>query len=62
MHETFNHVELFNLLNKKKDWLITYNDCVYIRDLYKDFIIIEVNWSYGMNSTKESSEIIIINK
>ena len=61
MHETFNHVELFNVLNKKKNWLITYNDCVYIRDLYKDFMIIEVNWSYGMNSSKESSEIIIIN-
>ena len=28
--------------------------------MYKDYIIIDVNWSYGMNTTKASSEIIII--
>jgi hypothetical protein len=26
----------------------------------KDYIIIDVNWSYGMNKSKESSEIVII--
>lgn len=28
--------------------------------MYKDFIIIDVSWSYSMNKTKKSSEIIII--
>ena len=41
---------------------MTYNNCVYIRELYKDFLILDVNWSYGMNKTKESSEIVIISK
>jgi DNA adenine methylase len=62
LHQDFNHELLFDLLNTKKNWIITYNNCEYIRNLYKDFIIIDVNWSYGMNTSKSSSEIIIISK
>jgi len=66
MHETFNHKKLFDILsnvsNKNMKWLMTYNNCDYIKDLYKNYIIIEVDWSYGMNKTKKSSEIVIINK
>ena len=62
MHEGFNHKLLFDLLNTKKNWIVTYNNCKHIRDMYKDYIIIDVNWSYGMNTTKASSEIIIISK
>lgn len=62
MHESFNHNLLFELLNTRKNWIITYNNCDYIRDLYKDYIIIDVNWSYSMNTSKSSSEIIIISK
>lgn len=62
LHEGFNHNLLFDLLNTKKNWLLTYNNCAYIRNLYKEYIILDVNWSYGMNTTKASSEIIIISK
>jgi DNA adenine methylase len=62
MHEGFNHQLLFDILNTKKNWIVTYNNCDYIRTLYKDYIIIDVNWSYGMNTSKTSSEIIIISK
>lgn len=62
MHETFDHNKLFTVLSNKKNWILTYNDCMYIRDLYKEFIIIDVTWSYGMNKTKKSSEIVIISK
>lgn len=60
MHENFNHQLLFDVIKMKKNWLITYNNCDYIKTLYKDFTIIDVNWSYGMNTSKKSSEIIII--
>ena len=60
MHEGFNHQQLFDVLNGKKNWIVTYNNCQYIRNLYKDYTIIDVNWTYGMNSSKESSEIIIL--
>jgi DNA adenine methylase len=60
MHETFEHDKLYKCLSKKKNWFMTYNNCNYIKNLYKDFKIIETFWSYGMNKTKKSSEIIII--
>ena len=62
MHEGFNHKLLFELLHTRKNWIVTYNNCEYIRNLYKDYIIIDVNWSYGMNASKASSEIVIISK
>lgn len=62
MHENFNHLLLFTTIKNKNNWIITYNDCEYIRDLYKDYLILDINWSYGMNKTKSSSEIIIISK
>lgn len=60
MHENFNHEQLFNLIKTKKNWILTYNNCDYIKNMYKDYIILEVDWSYGMNKSKKSSEIIII--
>lgn len=60
LHEEFDHIKLYNIIITKKKWLITYNNCDYIKDLYKKFIIIEVNWSYSMNKSKKSSEIVII--
>jgi DNA adenine methylase len=61
MHENFNHNLLYDTLKEKKYWIMTYNNCEFIRKLYKDFIIIEVDWAYGMNKSKKSSEIIILN-
>lgn len=60
MHEGFPHELLFQVIAVRQNWIMTYNDCKYIRDLYKDYIIIPAKWSYGMNKTKISSEIVII--
>ena len=60
MHENFDHKKLYKCISNKKNWLLTYNNCDYVRKLYKKFTIIEVSWSYGMNKSKESSEIVII--
>lgn len=61
MHENFEHEKLYNCLSTKNNWIMTYNNCDYIKELYKDSIIIETNWSYSMNKSKKSSEIVIIN-
>jgi DNA adenine methylase len=45
MHENFNHEKLFQVLKKRKNWIMTYNNCDYIRDLYKNYEIREVKWS-----------------
>lgn len=60
MHDTFDHDKLYKCLSTKKNWFMTYNKCEYITNLYKDFKIIETSWSYGMNKSKKSSEIVII--
>jgi DNA adenine methylase len=60
MHETFTHNKLYEIISTKKNWIMTYNNCDYIRTLYKDFIILDAEWSYGMNKSKQSSEIIIL--
>lgn len=61
MHETFDHEKLAECLRKVETrWLMTYNDCERIRELYEDFTILETSWSYGMNSSKKSSEIVIL--
>jgi DNA adenine methylase len=63
MHESFDHKKLFESLSSTNNtnWFMTYNNCDYIKELYKDYKIIETNWTYGMNKSKKSSEIIIIN-
>lgn len=61
LHEYFDHKALFEILKKRKNWVLCYNDCDYINKLYTDYEIYNVNWSYGMNKSKESSEIIIVN-
>jgi DNA adenine methylase len=60
MHENFEHEKLFQIIKYKKNWIMTYNNCDYIKNLYKDFIILDASWTYSMNKSKESSEIVII--
>jgi len=60
MHEDFDHRRLFEVLRTQKNWLLTYNNCDFIRTLYQDYQILEVHWSYGMNTSKASSEIVIL--
>ena len=60
MHEGFDHEGLHKTLSSKTNWIMTYNTCDYIKKLYKDYKIVNVCWSYGMNKSKDSSEIVII--
>lgn len=47
----FEHVRLFNCLkNIKGRWLLSYNDCEFIRELYKDYKIIEITRNNTINN------------
>ena len=61
MHEFFPHLSLFSELKQRDNWILSYNDCEEIRSLYRDYDIQEASWTYGMNKSKKSSEIIILN-
>lgn len=61
MHEGFNHERLALALKSRKDWILSYNDCAYIRNLYTGCRILSESWTYGMNNAeKPSSELIIL--
>lgn len=58
-HRDFDHEALAQLLYKRSNWLLSYNDCDVIRDLYNKFKISPVSWTYGMNTSKKSNEVLI---
>lgn len=61
MHEGFDHAGFAAALRTRKDWILSYNDCPYIRELYSGCRIFSESWSYGMNNAmKPSSELIIL--
>lgn len=61
-HKDFDHKGLAEILVKRKDWILSYNDCNDIRELYSGFKILTPNWKYGMSNNKSSKEILIFSK
>lgn len=64
MHESFDHVEFRDLVKDTGGRaLITYNNVDAVHDLWADdqWTVREVSWSYGMNASKKSSEVVITN-
>ena len=76
-HKGFDHILLRDLLHAHKGgFVLSYNDCQTIRDLYSDFKIIEVKWQYtlgqgetrigknrinnGTDHVKQSHELLIV--
>jgi DNA adenine methylase len=61
-HKDFDHEGLAKILKEREHWLLSYNDCDEIRDLYLGHYIITPNWKYGMSNDKSSKEILIFSK
>ena len=61
-HENFDHFSLNKLLKNRDGWVLSYNDCEAIRDLYSDFKILTPEWTYGMGNDKKSKELLILSK
>lgn len=61
-HKSFDHKRLQKVLEKRENWLLSYNDCIEIRNLYKGYHILTPNWKYGMSSNKQSNEVLVFSK
>lgn len=64
LHEAFDHVHFRNVVKSHgSKALITYNNTPAIHELWadRDWTVTETSWSYGMNASKQSSEVIIKN-
>lgn len=62
LHELFDHQYLSRILlspSITKPWVLSYNDTEGIRTLYSQKRIEQAAWSYGMNKSKRSSEVLI---
>ena len=65
-HKGFEHERLKECLNGCScKFLMTYDDCDYIRDLYKDYNIFPFEFSYGMRNAGKGNmkgkELLISN-
>ena len=50
-HDGFNHQLLCDLMKEHRGgFVMSYNDCSWIREAYKDFQIVEVEWNYSMGN------------
>lgn len=60
------HEQLAGILQKRNNWVASYDNCKKIRDLYKDNVIIDLSARYCINGKKDSwknkSELIILSK
>ena len=61
-HRGFDHAALAKLLTGRDGWVLSYNDCELVRDLYSGFEFVPARWAYGMNIDKKSNEVIILGK
>lgn len=59
-HKDFDHDGLCSLLRKRDRWILSYNDCDEIREMYKGYRMIIPQWKYGMSKIKESRELLIL--
>lgn len=60
LHESFDHKSFADEIQKRRNWIVSYNDCEYVRSLYDGCQFFTEEWSYGMNSSKKSNEVIIL--
>lgn len=61
-HQDFDHEGLANLLSLHDNWLLSYNDCEMVRDLYGGYLFKAPAWTYGMNASKVSNEVLIMSR
>jgi len=61
-HKDFKHEALAELLLNRERWIMSYNDCPVIRQLYRNNPILPVDWVYGMSKDKQSNEVIVLSR
>lgn len=60
MQAGFNHKLLADILNDMGNFILTYNNCQEVIDMYKHHSVFYPQWKYGMSNNKASNEIIIV--
>ncbi|MDD9883104.1 MAG: DNA adenine methylase [Gammaproteobacteria bacterium] len=61
-HQDFDHEGLAKLLSQHDSWLLSYNDCETVRELYNGYPFKTPTWTYGMNASRVSNEVLIMSR
>lgn len=61
-HRGFAHQALADILHQRDRWVMSYNDCETIKELYDGYPILSIEWVYGMSKDKQSNEVLILSK
>lgn len=59
LHQGFDHEGLAQILKKRGNWILSYNDSEEIHELYDGYSFYYPEWKYGMSSDKKSREVLI---
>jgi DNA adenine methylase len=62
MHDSFGHKALSEILYERDGWILSYNDCDMVHELYPDNTFVKAEWAYGMNNSRTSNEVIILSQ
>ena len=49
-HSGFDHKALYDILSQRSGWVLSYNNCQEIRDLYDNYEIREAEWAMSMSN------------
>ena len=60
IHQDFDHEGLARLLHSRDSWVLSYNDCKMVQDLYLGYKFFRPEWTYGMSNRKSSNEVLIL--
>jgi DNA adenine methylase len=60
LHEAFDHAAFAAVLKTRRDWILSYNDCPLVRELYAGCRILKATWAYGMDNGKKTARELII--
>lgn len=60
LHNKFDHEKLAQILHNRDNWILSYNNCKKVRQLYQDYTFKYPKWKYGMSRDKNSREILIL--
>jgi DNA adenine methylase len=58
-HKYFEHEKLASLLKARDNWMLSYNNCPEILELYQGYRIEYPAWSYGLGNNRQSREVLI---
>ena len=60
LHKNFDHIKLAEILCKRGNWILSYNKCPQVEEMYSYAKILTPKWRHSMSKKKKVQELLII--